>query len=339
MIFLGILGVLSFFVIRPFLMALFFGLLLAYFFHPLYQIFLKKIKNKTFTALLICLLVLVILLVPMIFFTKSLVQESYAIYVLAKQKLATGIFSSCENRFCQAIQDLGKDPIISLRIQEFTRSVTNWVINQGSSFLLGIPVLLLNVFVIFFTMFYFLKDGERFMRKMDGYLKVYPGSSVLKKRLKDVVQGVVLGYLVVAVIQGAIGGLIFFFFGISSPIFWGAVMAFMALIPYLGTGIIWVPASIIIFLNGIFQDSNFLILKGIALFLAGFIFIGGVDNLLRPKLMGRKAKIHPLVILLGLLGGLFFFGSAGVIIGPLVLSLLVLAIELYVVEHKKIKKD
>lgn len=336
MIILALLGVLSFFVVRPFLMALFFGLLLAYLFRPLYNLFLKKIKNKTLTALLICILILVVILIPMVFFTKSLVQESYSIYVLAKDKLATGIFTDCENSFCLAIQDLWKDSL-NIRIEELTHTITNWVINQGSLFLLAIPIFLLNIFVIFFTMFYSLKDGEKFTQKFNSYLKTYPGSNFLRKRFKDVINGVVLGYLVVAVIQGAIGGLIFFFFGISSPIFWGVVMAFMALIPYIGTGIIWVPAAIVILLNGIFQDSTILIVKGIGLFLAGFILISGADNLLRPKLMGHKAKIHPLVILLGLLGGIFLFGSVGVIVGPLILSLLVLAIEVYVITNKRIK--
>lgn len=335
MVLVGILGVLSFLVIRPFLLAFFFGLILAFFLHPLYKIFLKGLKNRTVAALLICLLILAVLLVPLLFFTKSLVHESYTIYILAKQKLATGVFSNCGNEFCQTIQDFGKDPIIALRVQEFTRSVTNWVIDQGSSFLLGIPFLILNVFVIFFTMFYFLKEGESFMARMDGYTKRYPEISFLKSRLKSIVRGVVLGYLAVAVIQGIVGGLAFYFFGISSPIFWGTAMAFLALVPYLGTGLIWVPASLIIFLNGLFQDSTSLILQGIGLFLTGVILIGGIDNLLRPKLMGHAAKIHPLIILLGLLGGIFIFGSAGVLIGPLVLSLFVLAIEFYAGNRNK----
>ena len=183
-------------------------------------------------------------------------------------------------------------------------------------------------------MFYSLKDGGAMVEKLEGYIGSHPGVSYLKSRLREILRGVVLGYLMVALIQGVLGGLTFFLFGIPSPFFWGVVMAFLALIPYLGTGLVWIPASAIFFLNGIFQNSNVLILKGISLFLVGLVVISGIDNLLRPKLMGRKAKIHPLVILLGLLGGVFFFGPAGVIIGPLVLSLLILAVEFYAAANK-----
>lgn len=327
--------ILSFFVIRPFLIALFLGTLLTYIFYPLNKFLCRKIKNSTVVSLLICIMVLVVLLVPAVFFTKSLVQESYAIYVLAKQKLATGFFQNCENSFCEALSSFGQSETVNYKVQELARTVTNWVIHQGSSFLLRLPVLLLNLFVILFTMFYFLKDGDIFLEKLNQYLDLHSRrNSFIAKRLKDIINGVVFGYILVALIQGALGALGFFIFGISSPLFWGMVMAFMALIPYFGTGVIWIPAAIILFLDGMFQDSGILIFKGVGLFVFGFVLISGADNLLRPKWMGHKAKIHPLVILLGLLGGLFIFGSVGVILGPLILSLMVLAIEVYFVHRE-----
>jgi len=126
-----------------------------------------------------------------------------------------------------------------------------------------------------------------------------------------------------------LGALGFFIFGISSPILWGVIMALLALIPVVGTGLVWIPASAILVLDGMFQNSNSLIFKGVALFVYCLIFVGSLDNIIRPKLMSGRAKIHPVFILLGSLGGLFLFGPLGIIFGPLVLSLVVVLVELY----------
>jgi len=151
----------------------------------------------------------------------------------------------------------------------------------------------------------------------------------LIKRLKEIIHGVVYGYIIVALIQGILGGLGFFIFGINSPIFWGMVMSIFALIPFIGTGVIWLPASLLLIFDGIFQNSNNLLFKGIGLLIYSFIFVSSLDNFLRPKLMSDKAKVHPLILFLGVLGGIFFFGPIGVIAGPLILSLTSVFIDAY----------
>ncbi|MBU0459745.1 MAG: AI-2E family transporter, partial [Nanoarchaeota archaeon] len=216
------------------------------------------------------------------------------------------------------------------QIQNGIKTLTNLIIKKSSDFLLSVPRILLNLFVIIFTLFYFLIDGKTFLKEMGVYLHLGKKRyDHILTRLKEIVRGVVFGYLLVALIQGALGAIGFFLFGISSPLFWGLVMAFMALIPILGTGIIWLPASVYLFLEGMFQNSNSLMLKGVGLFVYSLILVSSLDNLIRPRLMGGKAKIHPAVILLGTLGGLFMFGPLGVILGPLSLSLLVVLAKSY----------
>ena len=171
-------------------------------------------------------------------------------------------------------------------------------------------------------MFYFLKDGKQLFHKIVPYLGTEKVQYThILTRLKEIINGVVYGYLLVALIQGALGALGFFIFGISSPLLWGLVMAILSLIPFVGTGVVWVPASVFILLDGMFSDSNWLIFKGIALFIYGLVFIASSDNILRPKLMGDKAKIHPAIVMLGIFGGVFVLGPLGVILGPLILSL------------------
>lgn len=153
-------------------------------------------------------------------------------------------------------------------------------------------------------------------------------------RLSEIVHGVVYGYLMIALIQGGLGALGFFIFGVTSPIFWGLIMALFALIPILGTGVVWIPASLILFFDGMIQSSNWLMFKGVGLFLYGILIISTIDNILKPKLISEKAKVHPVIIMIGVFGGLLLFGPLGVIIGPLVLAMTQVVFETYL--NKKV---
>lgn len=323
--------ILSFLIIKPLLLALFLGALLAYVTYSFYRRLRRRLNNKVLAALLICFLVLVIIIVPGVFILKTLIQESYVLFLVGKQRLATGLFRGCENQFCLAIENLGKIPEIQYQIQEGLKAITNWIIEKGSSFLISIPRILLNLFVLFFSMFYFLKDGEDFLHQFSRIFSIREHNySYLIRRLKEIIRGVVYGYLIVAFLQGAVGAIGFYIFGVSSPLFWGMVMALFALVPYLGTAIIWVPTSIIVFLDGMFSDSGWQMFKGIALFVYGVIVISGLDNILKPKLIGEKARVHPAIAMLGLIGGLFLFGPIGIIAGPLILSLTMVFVDVYI---------
>ncbi len=325
-----LLAVLSVLIIRPFLVALILGGLAAYIFYPFYGRIQQKIHRPSLSAFITCALVLLALTIPLIFFAKVMIQESYVLYVVTKQKLAIGVFENCTNQFCMAVEEFSQNPDINYRIQETIRFITDWIIVKGSDFLVRLPRFILNLLVIFVTMFYFLKDGRMLVQKAESYLAVQKSKIThIINRFGEIVQGVVYGYFLVALIQGALGALGFFLFGVSSPILWGLVMAFLALIPFVGTGIVWAPAALLILLDGLFQGSMPLIGKGIGLFAYGLIIISSLDNFIRPKLVSGKAKIHPAIILLGILGGALVFGPAGVILGPLVLALTVVVIKTY----------
>lgn len=320
--------------LKPFLVSIFLGGLLAYIFLPVYKKISKKL-NKTFVALLICLIIIILIVLPSAFFVKTLVNESYSLYVTGKQKLNNGLFEECSGYFCNLIKNIGENPQVQYQFQEILKTVTNTVIKKGSDILVSIPQLLLNLFIMFFVLFYFLKEGEVFVKKISNYLSMQKKKyGKIISRLKEIIKAIIYGYLLIALMQGALGALGFFLFGISSPLFWGMIMAFLALIPYLGTGIIWGPAAIFLFLDGIFQNSNILIYKGIGLFLYGLIIVGSLDNFLKPKIISDKAKIHPAIIMLGIFGGIFLLGPIGVIAGPLVLSLTAIVIEEYLSTKK-----
>ncbi len=327
---IALLLILSFFLVRPFLEAILVGALLAYFTYPLYQWFTKKISNPTLSALLVCFIVLLVLLIPAVLILKVLIEQSYTAFTLVQEKLSTGVFTGCTNQICLYLEKLVDNPLIQKEISGFAVNLTTKIFERGSSLLMSIPQILLNIFITFFTIFYFLKGGELFLTKVSNYLSMQKKEySHILSRGKEIVHGVVYGYLLVAFIQGVLGAIGFFMFGVSSPLFWGVLMGLLALIPFLGTGIIWVPASIVLLVEGISMNSSSLMLKGAGLFLYGLLIVSTIDNILKPKFIGEKAKIHPLIIMLGIFGGLLLFGPLGVIIGPLVLSFTYVVVDIY----------
>ncbi|MEK6900979.1 MAG: AI-2E family transporter [Nanoarchaeota archaeon] len=314
--------VVSFFIIKPFLLAIFSGALLAYLFYPFYRFLSPRVRSPVVASVVVCVFVLLLILVPGIFLVKTIVEQAYVIFVLVKQRLAEGLFVSCQNSFCQALENLANDPTVSYQVQEISREVTHWVIQKGSALLVSVPRIVINLFIVFFVMFYFLKDGEKLHERLHTYLRLKKSKyATFVGRIKEIIHGIVFGYFIVALVQGAVGAIGFFLFGVSSPLFWGVIMGLLALIPYVGTGFVWLPAALFIFVDGLSQDSTSLMVKGAGLFVYGAVLISGIDNIIRPKLMGEKAKVHPAIILLGIFGGILIFGPLGIIIGPVVLAL------------------
>ncbi len=321
LVFFLLLLVLAFLIIKPFLTSVFVGGLLAFIFYPLYKLFAKR-WNKSLSATIVCLLVLVIIVVPLLFFMEALIKESYNLYLIVKQRLSMGFIQGCGD-----LCSFSEVPLIGGQYQDLFRRFFNWIIGLGSNFLLSLPGFLISILVVFTSMFYGLIDGPNFMEKIAGYFFPPKKQVLVLQRLKEITGGIVYGYFSIALLQGFLGGLGFLIFGVSSPLFWGVVMAILALIPYLGTGLIWAPAAIMLIIDGAISDSNWLIFKGIALFLYGLLIVSMVDNVLRPKIVERKTKIHSLVILLGILGGMTLFGPVGIILGPLILSLVIVLLQ------------
>ena len=215
MILILLLVVLSFFLIKPFLTAILIGALLAYFTYPLYRWMNKRIP-QTISSLLICLIVLLLMVIPTFFLAKFLISDSYSTFLFIKEKLAQGVFSGCQYSLCIKIEGIIQQPAVAAEIESITQSLTTKIFEMGSRFLLGIPSLIINMFVMFFTLFYFLKNGEELLTKVSHYLSVQKKEYFkIISRLREIVHGVVYGYLMVAAIQGTLGAFGFWIFGVS----------------------------------------------------------------------------------------------------------------------------
>lgn len=176
---------------------------------------------------------------------------------------------------------------------------------------------------MFFVLFYSFKEGENIKQIIKDYLPINEKyKEGLINKFKETVNAITYGLIITSIIQGFVGAIGLTIFGVSNPILWGLVMAFLAMVPLLGTGLVWFPAAIYKIYNG---D----LFNGIGLLLFGALIVSTIDNFLRPKLISKKSNIHPVVIMLGLFGGLALFGAVGIILGPFLLAIMILFFDIY----------
>ncbi|MBW2989554.1 AI-2E family transporter [Candidatus Woesearchaeota archaeon] len=338
--------VIVFLIIKPFVGALLASIFLCYLFYPVYRWVRKKVRNKNIASMITTLLVILILILPLFFVLNTLTKEAYVSYLTSKQKLlAMGeMFQNCpqENPFCGLIGYIGdflNEPQVKYHLESTLGKVTSYIIDHISDMVFSIPKFVLNFFVTIFTLFYLFKDGP----KIIGDLKrILPLKDIYKRHLFDrfgnVTFAVIYGYILVSVVQGIVGGIGFFIFGVSSPMIWGFVMIFAAMIPFIGTAIIWLPPAILKLFGGIASNNSHEVIMGLLFLLYGVVLISSIDNVLRPKIISKKARVHPVLILVGVLGGLYLLGTIGVVVGPLVLVLFVTFIGAYERERRSKKK-
>jgi predicted PurR-regulated permease PerM len=322
-IFLGLV-VLSFFLIKPYVTALIGAIILTFLFYPVYKFINKYFKNKTMSSLLTSILILLIMTIPLILISNSLLDESVKFFYHAPE-INLGLFADKISKYFGGTID------VNAYLKDLMNRLSVYVIQKTSDFLFSIPQLILSLFVMFFTIFYLFKEGDEISNGILNALSLKEIHKIkLYKNFSDTVYAVLYGVVVTAIIQGAIGTLGLWYFKVSSPITWGIVMTILSMIPFLGAYFVWLPVAIIKIATGDFYN-------GFGLFLYGLLIVSTIDNIIRPKLIGKRANIHPILVLIGIIGGLQVFGLIGMIVGPLVLSILMLFIETYLSEKNEVK--
>jgi len=179
----------------------------------------------------------------------------------------------------------------------------------------GVVGIIIEIFFVIFTMYYLFRDGERMREAVYNVLPLDDRRArEIIDRTQEVISASVYGVLVIALIQGTLGGLAFWALGLPSALLWGVVMVFLSMIPMAGAFVVWVPAAIYLVITGAY-------VKAIILTVWGALVIGSVDNFLRPKLVGEKTRLHELLIFFSVLGGLQVFGVIGLVLGPVVVAI------------------
>jgi predicted PurR-regulated permease PerM len=208
--------------------------------------------------------------------------------------------------------------------------ISGFLINRLSSVTLGTVNFLFMLFIMLYTMFFFLMDGDKLIDKILYYLPLedHDERRILNK-FTSVTRATLKGTAVIGLLQGVLAGSAFAVVGIDSAVFWGTVMAVLSFIPGIGAALVWVPAVIFLAATGHLAKAI-----GLGVFCAAVV--GSIDNLLRPILVGRDTQMHELMILFGTLGGIIMFGVVGIIIGPIIAALFVTVWDIYGLAFKEV---
>jgi predicted PurR-regulated permease PerM len=339
---IAVVAVISLLIIFPFLTSILSGSILAFVFYPLYNWMQKRIKYKGVAAFITAVLIVLIVAIPAFFVIKNATTESHYLYLRLKQQVFAGqlIDSRCyEDSFiCRSVNDINSllhEDAVRSYLLNLLNDVLAFITKKVSSFIFTLPALIIHLVVVLFTIYYVLKDGQDFINRAAKVapLKVHHQEQIVKQ-FGDVTYAVIYGSFVVALVQGTLGAFGLWLFGIQNFIWWAIVMTFFALIPFVGTWVVWLPASLFLGITGYVQSDTLLIWKGTGLFFFGLLIISTVDNILKPVIVAGRARVHPLLIVIGILGGLFAFGLIGIIIGPIVLALFQTLLEIYERERR-----
>ncbi len=312
---------LSYFVLAPYLPTLFLALIFAITLDPLRRKLLVKLRHqRTLAALCTITLACIIIILPLLLFGFFAFRDAQNLYQTVLQSNGgelANLFPSLEHR----LQEVW--PGSSLDILGYTKQALNFTLQNLGGIFLSFVNITVNLLILIISLFFFLRDGEEFRKRIVATSPLANRyDEAILNRLAEAVNAVVRGKLAVALLQGILVGLGFLIFNIPSPMLWGAAAAVAALIPPFGTALITVPAAIFLF----FSQETY---AAIGILIWGIFLVGLIDNIVGPILVERRLRIHPLFVLLGVLGGLVFFGPIGFFAGPVTLALLLSLLELY----------
>lgn len=326
-------GVLSFLVFREFLYYIAFAILLTFSFFPAHERIRRVVKRPALAATVSLILVIVVVVGPLVL-----------VGFLVFQSAVDFAKSYDPNRVNETIQPLltrfgigevpGSGPdsqsrpsdvanFLGAKIQDLAQSL-------GKEMLIALPGLMIGLFITGFVTFYGFLEGDRFYEQLRHVLPLPDEiEESVFHQIRDVTRAVFVGTLLIAVLAAALGAVTFFIFSVPNAIFWGFLMVFVGLLPIIGAPIIWVPVCVWLFLEGHTTAA-----LGIFL-INGLLGYGYIEHILRPKIIGKMGRIHPVWVVVGVLGGVEAFGILGFVIGPLILSVFIALIRSYTEFHPR----
>jgi predicted PurR-regulated permease PerM len=312
--------------IEPFVEVMLWSTVLVIVFYPIHRRILDRIGRPSPAALLSCLFVGVVILGPLTLITIAIATEA----VGAADTLHSSVVHVLEpgSRVRQFV-DRWVD-VSEFTGEQWRTSLVEWVQERGGTIAgqtaqIAGRVLraLVQIVLVVFTMYYLFRDGERVKRALHEVLPLeWEQSHAIFVRTHEVISASVYGVVVIAAIQGTLGGLTFWALRLPSPLMWGAVMVLLSIIPVVGSTIVWVPTAIYLILTGSW-------IRGIILVAVGTGVIAMVDNLLRPRLVGGRTRLHELLVFFSVLGGLQVFGILGIVVGPVVVAITLALLDVF----------
>ena len=297
----------------PFFPALAWALALAVLFAPLHRWVLSKVGRPDLAAGISLVLIAIVVVVPVTFVIEQIVGEAARGAETLKVMFDSGAWRRAFDAH-PVIAPAGRWIEQQIDLPGLIQSVGSWLTSTGASLVRGSVVQLIGVVLTFYMLFYFLRDWRP---ALDAIRSLSPLSAADMGRLFDdvfdTVHATVYGTFAVAVVQGTLGGLMFWWLGLPEPVLWGVVMGLLAVVPVLGAFVIWIPAAAYLALDG---SPG----KAAILALWGAVVVGGIDNLLYPMLVGHRLKMHSVVAFVSIVGGMIVLGPSGLILGPVIFT-------------------
>jgi predicted PurR-regulated permease PerM len=297
----------------PFLSALVWALGLAVVFAPFQRWVESKVRHPNVAALASVLAISVGVLGLATFVGQRLVREAVNGAELISAKVESGEWRHAlevHPRLAPLADWMERQ-----NLPATVRSVATWMTTTGASFVKGSVFELFELLLTFYFLFFFLRDRRVALLSLRSRLPLAEAEADrLFGRVGDTINATIYGTLAVSAVQGLLGGLMFWWLGLSAPLLWGVVMALLAVVPVLGAFVIWIPAALFLAMEGSWW-------KALILAVWGATVVAGIDNLLRPLVVGRRLKLHTILAFTSLVGGLIVFGACGFILGPVILTI------------------
>ncbi len=305
----------------PFLPAIAGALALAVLFAPLHRWLERRLGAGNLAAAVSVLFVVLLVVVPAVLVASSVLDEVGRGALAVQTLLGSGSWREVFERHA-LLAPIGNWLDRQVDLPGVLAPATTWLAT-GAFVLQGSLLQVIGVVLTFYLLFYMLRDRTAALQSMRSLSPLSEADmSRLFADVLDTVHATVNGTLIVAIVQGALGGLMFWWLGLPSPLLWGIVMGLLAVVPVLGAFVVWVPVAIFLALDGSVG-------KALLLAVWGAVVVGGIDNLLYPMLVGKRIKMHTIVAFVSIVGGLTVFGAAGLILGPVVFTVTRLLLEIW----------
>lgn len=315
--------------IRQFLMAIFMAGLFSAMSTPVHRWLTPRLNEReNLASILIIIAIVCLILIPLSLLISIVIGQAVHVGQSVSPWIESfveepGILSEYISKIPHYEVLLPYRDMILEKAGEIVGTISNVLINSLTSLTRITLNALFNVVIMLYVMFYFLITGEVLLRKILYYLPMaHEDEERLLRRFTSVAGATMKSTFIIGILQGGLCGFAFFLAEIQGAVFWGTVMAVLSIIPAVGTAVVWVPALVILAIGGDF--SGVFILAVICGAVAG-----NLDNLLRPRLVGKDTEMHDLFVLFGTLGGIALFGVLGIIIGPIISALFITIWEIY----------
>jgi predicted PurR-regulated permease PerM len=340
--FLGSLFLLGW-LLKPFLSIIVLGAVLSGLFYPVFRLIQSHPKiRSSFASFLTCLLIFFILFVPIVFFVSSLAQQAFGLYQMARgaevseqinSLLKESMILDRANAYLSSFDiELTGDELKSVAT-EMIRFVAFYLYEQSKAIASNTLAFVINFFFMLMVIYFLFIDGQRLI---DYIVDLSPlpldQENELIGKFRQMARAILVGNGLGGVIQGGIGGLLFWFFGFPSAFLWGVIMGLLAFLPIIGISVVLVPTSIYLILKGRIAAGLF--------FLMFYVVVStGTEYFFKPKLVGKQVQMHPLLVFFSIIGGLKLFGILGIIYGPLVVTAFLTLAEIYRSNYQQLVEE